>query len=166
MQNHRKLGELLLDRKLITQQQLADAISEQQRHAKPLGEILLERKIISARQLSRTLKWQALLRAAMLVSSFGLAASPCQASEAQRITQQLVGDLGSAAQLRARNDRPQQAGNTEPEWLRNLRAGPTAPIVTLLSGRYAGGVKTSMKGLRYKADWSDSSVKLELRYQF
>ncbi len=162
----RKLGQLLLDRHLISPQQLADAIAAQRQQAIPLGEILVQQHLISERQLARTLKWQSLLRTAMLVSSFSLAASPCLASEAQRMTQQFVNDIGGYTQPKHKTKKTKRFNEPEPSWLTELRSGPAAPIVAMVSGRYTGGVKSSAKGLRYKAKWSEDSLKLELRYQF
>lgn len=164
---HRKLGELLLQRQLISSDQLQCAIALQQQTRRPLGEILVAQQLISERQLKRTLKWQQILKAAMLISSFTLACSPCVASEAQRLTQQLVSNLASHSQAsHSKDTAKRQTRQREPEWLTSLRAGPAAPVVTLISGQYAGGVSKFTKGVRYQANWSEDSLKLELRYQF
>ena len=164
-----RLGELLLQRRLITEQQLQSAMMQQAREQRPLGEILLRQRAITARQLKRTLKWQQLLSATMLLSSFTLATGPCMASEAQRLTRQLMDNLVPAAisdNQSATAGTPREAGPKEPQWITNLRRGPTAPIVTLLSGQYNGGVSRFTKGLRYRAKWSEEQLTLELRYQF
>jgi hypothetical protein len=163
----RKIGELLLQRRLITEQQLQSAIAQQALSPQPLGEILIQQQAITARQLQRVLKWQQMLHAAMLISSFTLASSPCAASEAQRLTKQLVDNLPGYAQASSqRHTRSTAENHSEASWISNLRRGPAAPVVTLVAGEYAGGVNRASKGLRYKANWSGSGVKLELRYQY
>lgn len=78
-----RLGDILVDRGVITRQQLREAIEIQHaRHAmaekqgikaptlKPLGEILIELGFINRRQLKQNLGWQSRLRKATLVMSF------------------------------------------------------------------------------------------------
>lgn len=69
-QNLRKtrLGDLLLEKKLITKEQLEDAIFSQKSSHKQLGDILVERKLVSRWQIRRTLKVQHHLRNALLTS--------------------------------------------------------------------------------------------------
>ena len=55
---HRKLGDLLLDRRLITTRQLEQALQEQQKSGKKLGEILMDWKIITASDVDATLAKQ------------------------------------------------------------------------------------------------------------
>lgn len=164
---HQKLGEMLVQRQLISREQLQSAIALQQQTRQPLGEILVNLQLISERQLIRTLKWQQMLKAAMLISSFTLAGSPCFASEAQRLTHQLVANPANYSQASLNPGTAKRAtAHREPSWLTNLRTGPAAPVVTLISGHYAGGVSKFTKGVRYQANWSEDSLKLELRYQF
>lgn len=76
-----RLGDMLVERGIITRQQLREAIEIQQaRHllngkdtnkaAAPLGEILIELGYLDQRQLKQTLSWQRRLRNATLVMSF------------------------------------------------------------------------------------------------
>ncbi len=78
-----RLGEILLDRGVITRQQLREAIEIQQARqllrekegtypgtAAPIGEILIELGFISRQQLVQSLGWQSRLRKATLVMSF------------------------------------------------------------------------------------------------
>lgn len=78
-----RLGEILLDRGVITRQQLREAIEIQQARqllrekegtysgtAAPIGEILIELGFITRQQLVQSLGWQSRLRKATLVMSF------------------------------------------------------------------------------------------------
>lgn len=55
---HRKLGDLLLDRRLITTRQLESALQEQKKSGKKLGEILVDMKIITAKDVADSLSKQ------------------------------------------------------------------------------------------------------------
>lgn len=77
-----RLGDILVDRGVITRQQLREAIEIQQARQLlkkkngdasapgPLGEILIELNFINRKQLVQTLGWQNRLRKATLVMSF------------------------------------------------------------------------------------------------
>ncbi len=78
-----RLGEILLERGVITRQQLRAAIEIQQTRqilrekegtypgtAAPIGEILIELGFINRKQLTQSLGWQSRLRKATLVMSF------------------------------------------------------------------------------------------------
>jgi len=67
-----RLGDLLLQRNLISHEQLDSAIAEQRQSHQPLGEILVEHKLITRRQMHRSLKWQSIIRLAAVVTSFTL----------------------------------------------------------------------------------------------
>jgi hypothetical protein len=60
--NQSRLGELLLHRKLISPQQLEQAIEQQQGSEKPLGQILVEMNFISLEQIDRVLGEQNIRR--------------------------------------------------------------------------------------------------------
>jgi adsorption protein B len=55
---HRKLGDLLLDRRLITTHQLEDALAEQKQSGKKLGEILVARGVLWEEDLVSVLAHQ------------------------------------------------------------------------------------------------------------
>ncbi len=55
---HKRLGDVLIERKLATPQQILDAVEGQGRTGKPLGEILLEMEIASEEQLAEALAEQ------------------------------------------------------------------------------------------------------------
>jgi adsorption protein B len=55
---HRKLGDLLLERRLITTRHLEMALQEQKKSGKKLGEILVEMKVLTPKDLSETLSKQ------------------------------------------------------------------------------------------------------------
>jgi len=40
------------------------------------------------------------------------------------------------------------------------------PLISLLKGRYEGGVDTYTQGVAYKARWTDKSIKLGVNFQF
>jgi len=61
-----RLGDLLIERHLITSAQLEDAVCKQQHSQLQLGEILIQHKVLSAKQLRRTLKIQKELRNTIL----------------------------------------------------------------------------------------------------
>ena len=69
MPSHQKefrLGDLLLERHLVTQSQLDDAIRYQKKHQDiQLGEILIKDNLISQKQLTKCLKRQNALRSAL-----------------------------------------------------------------------------------------------------
>ena len=69
-QQNSRLGQILLNKGLISPDQLAQAIQLQAKTHKRLGEILIEQGLVSERQLSRALKKQSSLRiAATLVAA-------------------------------------------------------------------------------------------------
>jgi len=61
-----RLGDLLVERHLITNAQLEDAVCQQQHSQLQLGEILVQHRALSAKQLRRTLKIQKELRNTIL----------------------------------------------------------------------------------------------------
>jgi hypothetical protein len=58
MFRHFRIGEHMLQRKLITVTQLADLLDEQQRTGEQLGELVIQKGIISRKGLLDLLKWQ------------------------------------------------------------------------------------------------------------
>ena len=58
-----RIGELLVAQRLLTQQQLDDALSMQRKNFRPLGEILVERKSVSEEQLLNACAMQKGVRA-------------------------------------------------------------------------------------------------------
>lgn len=56
--NHFRIGEHLLQRKIITISQLVDVLNEQQKTGRLLGEIFVKKGYITNIQLLETLKWQ------------------------------------------------------------------------------------------------------------
>ncbi|HLI02930.1 MAG TPA: glycosyl transferase family protein [Terracidiphilus sp.] len=55
---HRKLGELLLEKRLISPEQLASALEEHKREGVKLGQLLLQMMVITGEQLQMTLQEQ------------------------------------------------------------------------------------------------------------
>jgi type IV pilus assembly protein PilB len=53
-----RLGDFLLERGLLSQQQLDDALAKQKEALKPLGEILLQMKVLEGSQLAHALAEQ------------------------------------------------------------------------------------------------------------
>ncbi|AFU99039.2 hypothetical protein [Simiduia agarivorans] len=156
-----RLGDILLARNWIGEEQLNRAIREQARSQLPLGQILLAQASISERQLKRALRWQRFARAALLMGSLGAAAAPVGASEAQRLTDQLVERIGAQSSS-ARTGAKKSTGERQNP-VKTLLGTPTW---TLLQGRYSLGADSSTEGVRYQARWSASKVSLEIRYQF
>ncbi len=54
----RRIGDLLLDRRLVTVQQLDEALQRQQRNAQPLGQVLLDMGVIKQAELEQALEAQ------------------------------------------------------------------------------------------------------------
>lgn len=156
-----RLGDILLARNWVGEEQLTRAIREQARSQLPLGQILLAQSSISERQLRRALRWQRLARAALLMGSLGAATAPVAASEAQRLTDQLVERIGAQSSGQRASGKKARGERQNP--VKNLLGTPTW---TLLQGRYSMGADTATEGVRYQARWSASKVSLEIRYQF
>lgn len=55
---HFRIGEHMLQRKLITVTQLADLLEEQKRTGEQLGEMVVRKEIISRKDLLELLHWQ------------------------------------------------------------------------------------------------------------
>ncbi len=89
MSNNQKsrLGQLLIDKGLISSAQLDSAIKLQLTSGKRLGEILIEQGLVSERQLAKALKKQTSLRltatlVAALLSPFQMASADIQRQQA------------------------------------------------------------------------------------
>lgn len=83
-QNNRKtlLGQLLLDKKLISQEQLAQAIELQQKTGQRLGDAIASLQLISRMQLDDVLRRQRRLRMAASVAAALMGPVPVLAAEA------------------------------------------------------------------------------------
>lgn len=156
-----RLGDILLARQWIDEADLARAVREQANSQIPLGQILLAQASITERQLKRALRWQRFARAALLMGSLGAAAAPVGASEAQRLTDQLVDRIG--AQFSQAERKPDRPSSGKENAIKNLLG---EPAWALLQGRYSLGTDQATEGVRYQAKWSASKVALEIRYQF
>jgi type IV pilus assembly protein PilB len=55
---NKRLGEMLIDEKVITQEQLEEALRQQKETGKHLGDVLIDNKIITPHDLVRTLQMQ------------------------------------------------------------------------------------------------------------
>lgn len=95
MSNNQKsrLGQLLIDKGLISSAQLDSAIKLQLTSHKRLGEILIEQGLVTERQLSKALKKQSNLRltatlVAALLSPFQMASADIQRQQAPSIASQ------------------------------------------------------------------------------
>lgn len=73
-QQNSRLGNILLKRQCVSQQQLDEALIFQQKHQLRLGEALMEMKLIDARQLKSALRKQNWLRVA--TTCIGLTLAP------------------------------------------------------------------------------------------
>lgn len=111
-----RLGELLLERHLITPQQLAAAIAVQQRDQRALGAILVSQQLLTERQLRRTLRWQHWLRQTIAAStvSFSCLTFSClqTASADETLGSGFVADQAEVGRLvdAAANWRPASRG--------------------------------------------------------
>jgi hypothetical protein len=74
-QGHQKslLGQLLVNKKLISEQQLADAIDYQRKTGQRLGDIFVEWNVITQRQIQRMLRKQRNVRLAATIATVLLA---------------------------------------------------------------------------------------------
>jgi hypothetical protein len=92
-QHHSRLGQLLIDKGLISAKQLDAAIALQLLSKKRLGEILIEQGLLSERQLTKALKKQTSLRltaalVAALLSPFQMASADMQRPTPSAMSQQ------------------------------------------------------------------------------
>lgn len=95
-----RLGTLLVDRNLISELQLQEALRIQARDNKRLGEVLLEQGLISNRQLNKALKRQTRYRhVAALIAMF---MGPLQPFMAQASTEQDSVSISSSVDLEGR----------------------------------------------------------------
>lgn len=58
MTRHFRIGEHMLQRKLITVTQLAELLDEQERTGEQLGELVVKKGILTRKELLDLLKWQ------------------------------------------------------------------------------------------------------------
>jgi len=189
-----RLGELLVERHHITQAQLDDAVRQQSINPLPLGELLILNGAISRRQMQRTLKWQSLVRVAAVVTSFSLAPVAFAQGEGMAIPQanvageeqvleygsrpattqilSLLLSLNAMDPISYAIDRtyqletPRTNDNLLAKFTSGVKFHVGTPLVSLLKGRYDGGVDTYTQGIAYKARWTEQSVKLGMHYQF
>ncbi|OUR92813.1 hypothetical protein A9Q81_15980 [Gammaproteobacteria bacterium 42_54_T18] len=89
-----RIGTLLVDRGLITNDQLQSAIEIQCATHKQLGEILIEQKIITRPQLNRSLRRQKLLRNTIVTALLSIAPFQMVIAKDHRVDTQF-----SAAQM-------------------------------------------------------------------
>jgi hypothetical protein len=104
MSNNQKsrLGQLLIDKGLVTAVQLDNAIKLQLTSSKRLGEILIEQGVLTERQLSKALKKQTSLRltatlVAALLSPFQMASADIQRQTPSSTLSQLQTPRGMQA---------------------------------------------------------------------
>lgn len=104
MSNNQKsrLGQLLIDKGLVTAAQLDSAIKLQLTNSKRLGEIFIEQGVLTERQLSKALKKQNSLRltatlVAALLSPFQMASADMQRQTPPSMTSQLQTPRGMQA---------------------------------------------------------------------
>lgn len=176
-----RIGELLLQRRLINPAQLAAAIAQQQHDKRRLGAILVSQQLVTERQLHRTLRWQHWLRQAVAAStlSFGcLTATADEPAPSLNFApdENQIGRLTEAAANwqpgqrpsinRDRLGEPRNEERRRNRFEQQLRDGIGDTAVIVLKGEYSGGVDRYQDGLRYTAKWTDDSVKLELKYYF
>jgi len=189
-----RLGELLVERHHITQSQLDDAVRQQNINPLPLGELLILNGVISRQQMQRTLKWQSLVRVAAVVTSFTLAPvafaqgsglamqqTPVAAEEQELeyglrpATTQILSLLLSLNGMESVGYAIDRSYALEPSpaddsllssFATGVKFHVGAPLVSLLKGRYDGGVDAFTHGIAYKARWTEQSLKLGVHYQF
>ncbi|NQD37170.1 hypothetical protein HPT27_09040 [Permianibacter sp. IMCC34836] len=181
-----RLGELLLARKLITEAQLAAAITRQQTEPRLLGELLMDAQAINARQLQRSLSWQRWLRQALQVASLSLvtlqtvAANDWNGEELNNSSSQIGPtqfDAWDALQVSDTSPRSaaavSQDASTANEYRKSRRrfenylkdaVGESAYI--FLKGRYSGKADDVVEGLRYTVRWRKDSINVEFKYTF
>ena len=99
-QSHRKslLGQLLIDRNLISDTQLAKAIAHQQRTGQRLGDVFAEWNLISQKQIDNLLGKQRSLRLAASIAAALLAPLQAYASVAAAPMVPVTAQSSSAAQ--------------------------------------------------------------------
>lgn len=137
-----RLGTLLVERHLISEQQLQNAIAEQKASHKQLGEILVESNLVSSRQIRSLLRVQKRLRATILTSVLSvtpLALAGCgggaggsspravESSEVQ--SQNVVVEQGqsSPAETTLRPESPTESTPSDSSQGEQSVSGPTTP---------------------------------------
>jgi hypothetical protein len=166
LQQTPRLGEILLERHWVNPEDIQRATNTQRHTHEPLGEILLKQSSINKRQLARALRWQRFVRMALLVGSCSAGlAQQVAASEAQAITDQMV-DTIAKQHAPVLTEEQHTRRSTDKLIVSNLQHTLGAPTWSLLKGEYTAGVNKYTEGMRYKAKWSDDSLKLEVCYQF
>jgi len=103
-----QLGRLLLVRKLITEDQLNEAIRQQQSTGKRLGEVLVEQGWVTQRQIGRALRKQSNIR--MVAAILAMLTMPFQLARADDLAPSR--DMYNAAQHEVLNTFESQAALT------------------------------------------------------
>lgn len=169
-----RIGDLLLQRGLITRTQLDDAIAEQKSSHRYLGEILVSRQLITERQLKQNLKWQSLLRNVCIVTAFALtpwhnAQANSESIEEDNYEETLGSYLShqNNPSLGSPKSNDSYQLKTSGQKLSNqLKEIFGSTMLTFLTGKYESGVDKHSKGMRYKAKWSNKSVRVEWKLKF
>ena len=176
-----KLGEMLVARNAISRAQLDAAIARQKTDRRPLGEILVESKLVSAQQLRRSLSWQHWLRQAATVASLSMVtwqvveADDTLATAVADVnvveTRQQSMDIWDAAE--AMDASPNystevktQSRKSRHKWEATMKDAIGEPAYILLKGRYSGNADGIIEGLRYTVRWKTDSVNVEFKYTF
>lgn len=169
-QHNSRLGQLLIDKGLISAKQLDAAIAQQLQGKKRLGEILIEQGLLTERQLAKALKKQTNLRltaalVAALLSPFQIAsadinrtAAPSSLSQVQapRGMQALSDDEMSSVSAQGLNDVLQgifaRAGSDDGTGTVGQLAKLVMPVLDSLQA------ETSMKNVQYDTSKMTSIV--------
>lgn len=149
-----RLGDLLVQRQLISSEQLQAAIEKQRFCHKPLGEVLLEMRLISRRQLNQGLKRQTLLRNTLLTAV--LSATPIQICVADQLH-----DLSVADDLSVSQSAPEISVSTATKVLTFA-----LEIVGVLDASEAQVVHAYQPPVAYDLSVSEDSLSVQLKFSF
>lgn len=163
-----RIGEILLERNWVKPQDLEIAAKIQRETHQPLGQILLQQASVSERHLKRALRWQKVVNTAFLIGSCSAAAFShyATASDALRTTEQMVAQITANSTAKSQHRKHLTSFTETKDIADTVKLALGTPTWTLLKGEYSVGADNYTEGMRYKANWSDSSFKLDVRYQF
>lgn len=151
-----RLGDLLLERKLLTPEQLQSAVREQSACSLQLGEILIRNRLLTKRQVRRCLRWQKVVRLAALVTTFtvgpAMVVQAFDSGERYRYLQSL-----ESMEL-------EYTPPASESGIQRSRVLPQQPVFNQFKGEYSAGVTQFSEGVAYRLQWAGQGLGMQLHY--
>ena len=165
----KRIGELLLEQQLITDEQLANALQQQRTSTKRLGQILISQKAITPATLFKTLMAQKVVRAVALVLT--LIVLPCQAVSAADSSQLLLPVIEDIHYAEFNVDSlSQESSHHFGKYLETIKQVPEGLAKTFKTIKTALGKEDALvaasKGFHYKIDSLKGGAALNIEYRF